>query len=241
MEVGKKNENEDENKNKNEFEIRWFDAVGREERLCGHATLASAHVLFSLELVPKDKTITIYSRHSGSLYLSAKDDEYILNFPAKPALSDSKLTSDQVNRALDSVGLKKEQMIYIGDNGMDWLIEVTDEDIIPKITPNFAEIQQLKTRCLIVTSKSNGTKHRQQKVEYVNRVFLSTSEDPVTGSAHCFLACHWAKKLNIKQNTTFKGFQASRRGGIVSVALTEKDRCLLGGKAVTVMNVELLC
>jgi len=147
--------------------------------------------------------------------------------------------NDNVNTAFIALGLKKEDVVYVGENGMDWLIEVNDEDIIPKIKPDFYKIQTIpKVRCVIVTAKSNGTKYRNENVEYVNRVF-SSYEDPVTGSAHCFLSCHWAKKLNIKNNTTFKGYQASKRGGIVSVTLTDKDRCLLGGRAVTVMNIDL--
>ncbi len=202
------------------FGLRWF-TPSTEVDLCGHATLASAHILWESGKAD-DKTITF---HTASGKLSAwKDNDGIIRmeFPAEEVTTT--LCPKHINRGLNT------DILYCGKNRMDYLVEVGSEQIVRDIEPDLSVIERIESRGLIITARSNSDDY-----DFVSRFFAPQSginEDPVTGSAHCALGPYWALKLDKKE---LRGYQSSRRGGIVYVE-PEGDKVILGGNAVTVLN-----
>lgn len=197
----------------NSIEIRWFTPV-TEVDLCGHATLASAHVLFHHLNYPKD-IIEFHSRHSGRLTVSRKGDLLELNFPAdgpEPALPPEGLIGAIGKKPLEIWKGKKNYLLYYG----------SQEDI-EEIKPDFAALKTVKTHGVIVTAAGYDC-------DFVSRFFapaVGVNEDPVTGSAHTTLTPFWAHRLN---QLSFEAIQLSRRGGFLKCHLAG-DRVLIAGSA----------
>jgi PhzF family phenazine biosynthesis protein len=206
----------------NGFNLRWLTPAV-EVALCGHATLASAHVLWQDGHLARGETARFHTK-SGLLTAVEKDGWIELDFPATP------------NEACDPPegllqGLGVTEAAYVGRNKFDYLVEVESEAMLRGLRPDHSALRKLPARGIIVTSRGN-------EYDFVSRFFAPGSgidEDPVTGSAHCALAPYWAPKLG---KTAFDAFQASERGGILRVRL-EGDRVILGGQAVTMMHGEL--
>ena len=191
--------------------LRWFTPTV-EVDLCGHATLAAAHVFWErgAEGVLRFKT------RSGVLAAERRADGILLDFPAEPPIA-------------APVPLFPDAL-WTGRNRMDWFVQLSDEAAVRGLKPDFAVIAALGMRGLIVTARGSET-------DFVSRCFYPQSgvdEDPVTGSAHCALAPFWAERLG---KTEMVGYQASRRGGAVSVSL-RGDRVRLEGCAVTTLRGE---
>jgi len=194
--------------------------------LCGHATLASAHVLWEQSLLKPHDTARFHSR--SGLLTAKKTGEWIeLDFPARPA-QPAPLPPD-----LDrSLGVSPR---FVGKNGFDYLVEVQSEETVRNLQPDFARMKQLPVRGIIVTAKAQSP-----EFDFVSRFFAPGSgiaEDPVTGSSHCCLGPFWRERL---AKDELVGYQASARGGIVRVQVAG-DRVLLRGRAVTILKGELLC
>jgi PhzF family phenazine biosynthesis protein len=207
------------------YRLRWFTPLV-EVALCGHATLASAHVLWEEGYLEPDRTAEFETR-SGRLTASRKGEWIILDFPAKP----SELATPPAG-LLEGLGLESAQSIH--RNVFDYLIELTDAAQVRALRPNFSALEQVECRGVIVTARSDDLQY-----DFISRFFapaVGVSEDPVTGSAHCALGPFWGERLG---QTRMTGYQASRRGGVVRVEL-QGDRVLLGGRAVTVLRGELL-
>lgn len=205
------------------FNLRWFSPK-REVDLCGHATLASAHVLWETGILPSDKEARFFTK-SGLLTAVRKNDFIELNFPSE---------EDRETSAPKELieGLKVLPK-YTGKNRMDYIVEVGYEEVVRTLNPDFELLKKLDARGVIVTSISNTP-----GIDFVSRFFAPTygiSEDPVTGSAHCCLGPYWKRKLSRNE---FNAFQASERGGFLKVRV-EKDRVFISGKAVTVFCAEL--
>ena len=208
------------------FVLRWFTPAV-EVDLCGHATLASAHALWSEGLWPSEKQLRFHTK-SGLLTAERDDDVIELDFPAT-----LETRADAAPGLLDSLGITNP--VYIGRNKFDYLIEVADEDTVRGLSPDHSQLRKIEVRGVIVTSRAAST----TAADFVSRFFAPGSgidEDPVTGSAHCCLAPYWSAKLG---NNALTGFQASRRGGYVRVRV-EGNRVKLGGRAVTVLRGELV-
>jgi PhzF family phenazine biosynthesis protein len=203
--------------------LRWF-TPSVEVALCGHATLASAHVLWSEDLVAPDETIR-FQTLSGLLTARRKGDEIELDFPLEP---DEPIGPPaNLGQAL-GVPLK-----YVGKNRFDYLVEVDSVVTLRKMTPDFKLLATVTNRGVIVTAKYDGP------YDFASRFFapgVGIDEDPVTGSAHCCLGAYWRRQLG---KSEFLAFQASARGGVVRVRVDDK-RAYLGGTAVTVLKGELL-
>jgi predicted PhzF superfamily epimerase YddE/YHI9 len=204
------------------YMLRWFTPTV-EVDLCGHATLASAHALWEQGYVRPPQKIRFFTR-SGVLtaYQTLRGIE--LDFPIKP---------EQKAEAPEGLaeGLGAE-LKYVGRNAFDYLVEVDSEATLRALTPNFALLQKLPVRGVIVTARGSD-------YDFVSRFFAPASgipEDPVTGSAHCCLGPYWGPKLG---KTEMTGYQASARGGVVNVRL-EGDRIRLGGHAVTIFRGALV-
>lgn len=206
------------------YDLRWFTPTV-EVDLCGHATLASAFVLYQDGHLSRDVSAR-FSTRSGTLTACKADDGIELDFPAlksEPAETEASL--------LDALGV--EPVHYcVGE--MAHLIEVASEAEVRGCRPDFNLLGQIKGGGVIVTALSDDSKY-----DFVSRFFAPTfgiDEDPVTGAAHCALGPYWQARLN---KSEFSAYQASARGGEVSIRV-EGDRVKLVGKAVIVLRAELM-
>jgi len=205
------------------FRLRWFTPAV-EVDLCGHATLAAAHVLWESGVLAPGGEARFYTR-SGLLTATRKDEWVELDFPVEPALP--------VEASIALEEMLGVPAYLVGKNRMDYLVEVADEDSITGLQPDFEALAHLDCRGVIVTSRAAGDAY-----DFVSRFFAPSAgvpEDPVTGSAHCCLGPYWGKRLGKRVMT---GYQASARGGYVRVELAG-ERVKLGGRAVTVWRGEL--
>jgi PhzF family phenazine biosynthesis protein len=206
------------------YRLRWFTPAA-EVKLCGHATLASAHWLWASGAVAESQPIA-FETLSGRL-LAMKDGSWIaLDFPAKPATEAEPPLA--LARALGTPS------VAFGVSQFDCLAEVASEDAVRQLRPDIGALAALPYRGVIVTARASTA-----GLDFVSRFFAPTvgvPEDPVTGSAHCVLGPYWRRRL-LKDD--FLAYQASPRGGVVKVGV-RGDRVLLGGQAVTVWKGELL-
>ncbi len=210
------------------YRLRWFTPTV-EVDICGHATLASSHILWEQKLASPDKPIRFYTR-SGVLTASKIGDRIELDFPADPE-STVELTEDLSIVLRESLGAEP---MYVGKSQRDFLVEVKNETILKEMVPNMSILAQVPMRGYIVTTKSD-----RPEFDFISRCFypaVGIPEDSVTGSAHCCLAIFWAKRLG---KSEMNGYQASSRGGTVGVKIIG-DRVILMGQAVTILVGELL-
>lgn len=205
------------------FALRWLTPAV-EVDLCGHATLASAHVLWEDGLLAPD-AIARFSTRSGMLSAAHRGREIELDFPTLPVT-----TTPRPDGLAEALGT---DFTSCGSTGMDILVEVADEATLRGLAPDFGLLGRLPVRGIIATSRSTGV-----EFDFVSRFFAPASgidEDPVTGSAHCALAGYWGERL---AKAEMVAYQASPRGGIVKVR-RESGRVKLGGRAVTMLRGEL--
>ena len=205
------------------YNLRWFTPAA-EVDLCGHATLASAHVLWETGHLSPEAEARFYTK-SGLLTAQRKGDWIKMDFPAEPATE----TPAPPNLA-DALGVKP---VYVGKNRFDYLVEVNSEKTIRTLQPDFTLLKTITSRGVMVTSRATTPGY-----DFVSRFFapgVGIDEDPVTGSAHCCLGPFWQARL---EKDDFTAYQASPRGGVVRVRL-EGNRVKLGGQAVTVLRGEL--
>ncbi|TPX65312.1 hypothetical protein SpCBS45565_g05291 [Spizellomyces sp. 'palustris'] len=218
------------------FHIRWFTPTV-EIALCGHATLASAHFLYTKNLVPKSVPVSFHTQ-SGFVTAgpSAGKGKVELDFPAEPSVESSEADWDIVGTVF---GLDRSDLIFVGRSRLDVVVEVSEAVNIEEVKVDFSALATLKTRGLIITRAAPVS---YKDFHFISRVFSADTgipEDPVTGSAHCTLAVHWSKKLG-KENQPLAAYQASERGGILEVTwLQEKGRVKLVGDAVVVAEGKL--
>ena len=214
------------------WRIRWF-TPDMEEELCGHATLASAHILWEQGLLTRDATAAFASR-SGPLGARLEaDGSIVLDFPAEPA--SARPLPDWLPGVL---GLPPAAVLWVGRNRLDYLLELSDAALVRRLTPDFAALRALAApepfRGVIVTSRGDAADY-----DCVSRFFStepSVPEDPVTGSAHCCIGPYWAGRLG---KAKLRAYQASARGGVLRLAM-KGPRVELGGRAVTVLQGSLL-
>jgi predicted PhzF superfamily epimerase YddE/YHI9 len=205
------------------FELRWMTPTV-EVDLCGHATLASAFVIWRAGLLPAGREVS-FSTRSGILRANLVGNRIELDFPLKP-----EEPATPPPGLLESLGADAK---YVGHNRMDYLIEVDSEATLRGLKPDFTRLAQVDCRGIIVTARSSHPKY-----DFVSRFFAPAAgihEDPVTGSAHCCLAAFWRKQLG---KSEFSAYQASPRGGELHVRIVG-DRVRLGGNAVLVATAEL--
>ncbi|HEC18330.1 MAG TPA: PhzF family phenazine biosynthesis protein [Gammaproteobacteria bacterium] len=205
------------------FRLRWFTPT-TEVDLCGHATLAAAHVLWEQCLLTPETTARFHTR-SGLLRATHNNGMIELDFPATPAEP-----APAPPGLLAALGLDKGNIYR---SRFDYLVAVENEPAVRALQPDFSALGQIEARGIMVTARSDDPAY-----DFVSRFFAPAAgidEDPVTGSAHCTLAPWWAPRLG-KQSMT--AYQASKRGGIIKVSLQD-DRVRLGGRAVSIFCGEL--
>lgn len=208
------------------FALRWFTPAV-EVDLCGHATLASAHVLFEEGHLAPGDTARFQTR-SGTLTAVRRGTGIELDFP-RAAAAAAPTPAD----LLPGLGIGEAR--WVGRNQFDYFVELGSEAAVRALAPNFHALRSLGVRGVIVTSLADPGR----PYDFVSRFFApgaGIDEDPVTGSAHCALAPYWGARLGRDAMT---GYQASARGGTVHVTC-RGDRVLLGGQAVTVLRATLL-
>lgn len=206
------------------FNLRWF-TPSTEVDLCGHATLASAHVLWEEGYLKPEAEARFHTR-SGLLTAVKKGDWIEMDFPAEP-----EEPADPPEQVAKALGVRPK---YVGRNRFDYLIEVDSEQALRNLRPDFSLLRATNVHGVIVTSLASSG-----EFDFVSRFFapgVGIDEDPVTGSAHCCLGPFWKKRLNKNE---FVACQASPRGGVVRVRVGD-GRVYLGGQAVTVLRGELV-
>jgi PhzF family phenazine biosynthesis protein len=206
------------------YNLRWF-TPSVEVDLCGHATVASAHVLWQDRHLPETSQARFYTR-SGLLTADRRGDWIELDFPAKIAAP-----AEAPPELLPALGVGKAK--FVGKNVFDYLVEIESDTDLRNLAPDHSALRRLPVRGIIVTARSSSP-----DFDFVSRFFAPGSgidEDPVTGSAHTALGPYWAGILG---KAEFTAYQASARGGVVKVRVGD-GRVKLGGQAVTVMTGEL--
>lgn len=206
------------------WRLRWFTPTV-EVDLCGHATLASAFVLFQQQLASPDSTIHFYTR-SGELTAQQQDGWISLDFPAffeRPY-------SHRV-QLLEILNLNAKEVVQSGKNV---IVETASAEEVRRLSPDFERLKKLPMHGLVVTTRSD-----QPPFDFISRYFapcVGIDEDPVTGSAHACLGPYWKQRL---EKSTFRAFQASSRGGVVGVEVVG-ERVHISGQAVLLFSGNLV-
>lgn len=206
------------------FDLRWFTPTV-EIHLCGHGTLASAHMLWEDGYLESTAQATFHTL-SGPLSAVRRDGWIEMDFPAEP--DEPVSAPDRLVAALGA------EPAYVGRNRFDYIVELGSESTLRGLAPDLGRLRQFGVRGVIVTARAET-----EGFDFVSRFFApgaGIDEDPVTGSAHCCLAPYWQRRLG--QNS-FTAWQASERGGEVRCAV-RGGRVKLCGQAVTVLRAELL-
>ena len=204
-----------------DFEIRWFTPES-EVDLCGHATLATAHVLFS-HLNFEGDTIHFHTLNAGTLTVSCHDDLYTLNFPSRVPQS-----CEVPAGLIEALGGKKPVAVL---RSRDYFIVYETEADVLALKPNFAALSRIESLGFVVTAPGDNS-------DFVSRFFAPSAgidEDPVTGSAHCNLIPYWAERLG---KFKLHAYQVSARRGELWCE-NKGDRVLMSGKAVTYLKGEI--
>ncbi|HEY0866589.1 MAG TPA: PhzF family phenazine biosynthesis protein [Fimbriimonas sp.] len=204
------------------YSLRWFTPEA-EVDLCGHATLAAAHILWGTGRLPVTRS-AYFDTLSGRLTADRLEKGIRLDFPAEPPVEVP--TPPQIRALFGS------SIVWTGRNRLDLLVELADECAVRSFTPDIPVLESLGGRGVIITAPATET-------DFVSRFFapsVGVDEDPVTGSAHCCLGPYWAKKTG---RTELVGYQASARGGLVRVVV-RNERVDLIGHAVTMLQGEIV-
>jgi PhzF family phenazine biosynthesis protein len=205
------------------YHLRWFTPVC-EVDLCGHATLAAAHILWERGLL-RGREEARFETRSGLLLASRAEGWIEMDFPSAPAEA-----CEVPEKLMEALQVRPA---WVGKNRVDFLVQVESEREVREAAPNFALLKEVSCRGVILTGPVEDGEY-----DFVSRFFapaFGVDEDPVTGSAHCCLAPFWGGRLKKSRMTAY---QVSRRGGKVGVRVAG-DRVILLGQAVTIMRCSL--
>lgn len=200
-------------KHDNRYHIRWF-TPGGEVSLCGHATLATSFVITNF--IEPDLSKIIFDSLSGELIVKKKNDLFELDFPT------NRLHKINISKEIiDAIGVEPTDA-YAGDS---LLLILKSEEQVRNLTPDFSKIKKLDGQTLSVTAPAKN-------YDFVSRTFvpkLNVNEDPVCGSAHCYIVPYWQEKLN---KTDFIAYQASARGGVLHCSYADSRTKISGNAAL---------
>jgi PhzF family phenazine biosynthesis protein len=206
------------------YSLRWFTPAAEVE-LCGHATLASAHILWETGNLKPGEQARFHTL-SGLLTATRQGDWIEMDFPATP--EEAVAPPPGLAEALGATPK------YVGKNIFDYLVEVDSEETVLSLNPDIMALKKFPARGIIVTSRAASSKY-----DFVSRFFapaVGVDEDPVTGSSHSCLGPYWSRRLGKDE---MMAYQASARGGVLRVR-SQGERVKLAGQAVTVLKGELL-
>jgi len=204
------------------YSLRWFTPKV-EVDLCGHATLASAHILFERGYLKREEQARFHTR-SGLLTATSKENWIELDFPKQPVTASSPPAG-----LVESLGVSPK---FVGKNVLYLIVEVDSEEIVRGLKPDYGHLASVPVNGVAVTSIASTP-----GFDFVSRFFaprFGIDEDPVTGSSHCGLGPFWEERLNKSELTAY---QASARGGVIHVRVVS-NRVFLGGKAITILQGE---
>jgi len=207
-----------------EYHLRWFTPE-TEVKLCGHATLSSAHILYETGLEKENSAIT-FNTLSGKLIARKHHDKIELDFPAHKV--EKIAYQENINEAL---GITP---VFTGKSNNRYFLEISDAAVLASLQPDFVKLKEFGHTAFIVTSISNDPKY-----DFFSRFFapaVGINEDPVTGSSHTSLIPYWSQKLG---KTRLMSYQASKRGGVLDCELAPNGRVLIRGNAVTVFEIDM--
>lgn len=210
-----------------DYRLRWFTPQA-EVDLCGHGTLATAHILRQTGQLAIGES-AVFTTLSGPLTATARAETIELDFP----LLTPDMTYAPGDALLDALGLDASDVFASGKFGPKEMIVVEDAQLIERLKPNFQALSALPGRGIAITAPGQG------KYDFVSRYFapwVGVNEDPVTGSTHCALAAYWAARLDKR---SLCAWQASARGGELQIALTTEGRVALAGQSHTVLGGKL--
>lgn len=199
------------------YKLRWFTPTN-EIGLCGHATLATGKILF--EKLNVNKNVLVFDTKGGRLTVKRKENQIEMDFPIGN-------TQPETNNDALLEAFLGEKPIAIHSDADLCLVEVESSNTVKNLEPNFALLQEHPKKRFFITAKSSNMEY-----DFISRVFApdyGIDEDPVTGSAHCYLANYWSQKLS---KNTLVGYQASKRGGVVECEVLGNNRVLLRGDCV---------
>ncbi|MEM9482661.1 MAG: PhzF family phenazine biosynthesis protein [Cyanobacteria bacterium P01_F01_bin.116] len=208
---------------KGNYSLRWFTPTA-EIALCGHATLASAHVLWT-EGHLASTTTAHFQTKSGELRVAPKDNLLQMDFPAQP-VHDAAVSPTLIG------AMNHADIVHCVRNEVNYLVELRSHQSVVNLTPDFDKLKKLNCQGVIVTSQGAAP------YDFISRYFVPSMgipEDPVTGSSHCSLGPYWQAKLG---KDKMLAYQASARGGELHIECTP-ERIFISGQAVTVMRGEL--
>lgn len=214
------------------YDLRWFTSGGVEVALCGHATLATAHVLYEGGHISPDQPARFHTQ-SGVLTATRRNDGAVeMDFPLEPAV----VVSTAPEQIRDGIPV---DLVWVGRNRFDYIIEVANESTLRSLVPKLSILAEVETRGFVVTAAAEDP--LRSGYEYVLRFFgprVGVPEDMVTGTAHCALAPYWRERLG-NGRYQFTALQMSSRGGLVEVEL-KGNRVQIAGQAVTVLEGTML-
>jgi predicted PhzF superfamily epimerase YddE/YHI9 len=206
------------------WDLRWFTPAA-EVDLCGHATLASAHVLWETRRLAPAEAARFHTR-SGLLTAVRRGEWIEMDFPATP-----EAPAVPPPGLVEALGVTPR---YVGKSRFDYLVELDGEEAVRRLRPDLRRLGEVAARGIIVTGRSSVPDD-----DFVSRFFapaVGIPEDPVTGSAHCCLAPFWGRRLG---KIELAARQVSARGGVLRLRL-DGDRVQISGQAVTVLSGELM-
>ena len=212
------------------YDLRWFTPA-MEVMLCGHATLATAYVLYETGALADDDVVHFNSR-SGTLTARRRAEMIELDFPLKPAeaIAVAPALTDALRARIGYCG----RTVSDGGREMNYIVELEDERTVRELVPDFQALRSLPGAVIATARADEGASY-----DFVSRFFAGShgvDEDPVTGSAHCTLLPFWSERIG---RTDLMGYQASKRGGYVQCRIAD-GRAKLGGSAVMVARGELM-
>jgi PhzF family phenazine biosynthesis protein len=211
------------NQSENVFELRWFTPT-QEVDICGHATLASTKILYEYNYASENKSI-IFNTKSGKLTTYLSNGKIEMNFPVQ------NIQETQVDDII--LSFLSHEPLFVGIDKHWCLIELQHENMLSALKPNFELLKKHHQKIFILTAHSPSGEY-----DFVSRCLapsIGIDEDPVTGSAHCYLAPYWAAKL--KKNRLI-GHQISRRQGKVVCELLDQGTMLLIGECVIMSEIK---
>jgi PhzF family phenazine biosynthesis protein len=209
-----------------DWRLRWFTPAA-EVDLCGHATLASAHVLWSEGLAEEGRAVRFQTRSGPLTAVQASGGWIEMDFPRTPVES-----AEAPAGLLDALGLETTPP-FVGRSRFDYLVETAEARRVRRLEPDFRRLKSVDCRGVIVTARAD-----RPDLDFISRFFapaVGVDEDPVTGSAHAALGPYWADRLGREALTAE---QVSRRGGRLRLTVGD-DRLIIAGRAVTVFKADL--
>lgn len=208
-----------------DMNLRWFTPK-IEVNLCGHGTLATAHVLLQQGKMKIGDEVTFQTK-SGPLTVYFSEHDIAMDFPLAPLTLNTPINEEM----LAYLGISNKDVITVGRFDTKDFIVIKQVEVLKRLQPNFDGLKQLTGRGVVITALSNDSQY-----DFISRYFApwaSVNEDPVTGSAHCALAAYWSAEL---KKDKLIGYQASQRGGEVKIEMLDNQRVKLSGQAVTTLK-----